>query len=51
MEMVVNDPDHLTAPWTLGWGKFAEKDYEFIENDCEVPIGLEDAESFLEQLQ
>ena len=38
LDMVVTDPGHLTAPWTISWGKYAEKDYEFIEVECEIPL-------------
>ena len=41
LDMVVTDPGHLTAPWTISWGKYAERDYEFIEVECEVPLGLQ----------
>ncbi|MEE8238442.1 MAG: hypothetical protein V3S67_09035, partial [Gammaproteobacteria bacterium] len=38
MEMVVTDPGHLTAPWTVTWQKFYTLGYEFIEVDCRVPF-------------
>ena len=40
LDMVVTDPGHLTAPWLIRWEKYAERDYEFIEVECEVPLGL-----------
>lgn len=39
MEMVITDPGHLTAPWTLNWQKYFVEGHQFIENDCEVPLG------------
>jgi hypothetical protein len=39
LDMVATDPGHLTAPWTISWEKFAERDYEFIEVECEIPLG------------
>jgi len=38
MEMVVNDPGHLTAPWTMSWRKRYLADYEFIAVDCQTPL-------------
>lgn len=38
MEMVVTDPGHLTAPWTLNWLKSYSLGYEFIKVDCRVPF-------------
>lgn len=40
MDIVATDPGYLTAPWKFTWGKYAEKNYEFIEVECEVPLGL-----------
>lgn len=39
LDMVATDPGHLTAPWTISWEKYAERDYEFIEVECEIPLG------------
>ena len=39
MDLVATDPGHLTAPWGFTWGKYAEDGYEFIEVECEVPLG------------
>jgi hypothetical protein len=44
MEMVVTDPGHLTAPWTLTWQKFSTPGYEFIEVDCRVPFTYREPE-------
>jgi len=38
MDLVATDPVYLTEPWRFSWGKYAEKDYEFIEVECEVPL-------------
>lgn len=40
LDMVVTDPGHLTAPWLIRWEKYAERDYEFIEVECAVPLGM-----------
>ena len=37
-DLVATDPGHLTAPWTISWGKYAEEDYEFIEVECHKPL-------------
>ena len=37
-DLVATDPGHLTAPWTISWGKYAEDDYDFIEVDCQKPL-------------
>lgn len=39
LDLVATDPGHLTAPWTIGWEKYAERDYEFIAVECEIPLG------------
>jgi hypothetical protein len=39
LDLVATDPGHLTAPWTISWEKHAERDYEFIEVECEIPLG------------
>lgn len=44
MEMVVTDPGHLTAPWTVTWQKFYTPGYEFIEVDCRVPFTYREPE-------
>jgi hypothetical protein len=36
MEVVITDPGHLTAPWTVNWLKYYSESYEFIEVDCRV---------------
>jgi hypothetical protein len=38
-DFVATDPGHLTAPWTISWEKYAERDYTFIEVECEIPLG------------
>lgn len=38
LDMVVTDHGHLTAPWTISWGKYATSDYEFIGVDCQKPL-------------
>ena len=38
MDMVITDPGHLTATWTLGWVKYYTPGYEFIEVDCHKPL-------------
>lgn len=38
-DLVATDPGHLTAPWTISWEKYAERDYEFIKVECEAPLG------------
>ena len=40
LDLVATDPGHLTAPWTISWEKYAERDYEFIEVECKVPLGM-----------
>ena len=37
MEMIVNDPGHLSEPWTMSWKKRYMEDYEFIAVDCQKP--------------
>lgn len=44
MDMVVTDPGHLTAPWTLGWQKSYTPGYEFIDVDCIVPFTYREPE-------
>ena len=39
LDLVATDPGHLTEPWTISWEKYAERDYEFIEVECEIPLG------------
>jgi len=38
LDFVATDPGHLTAPWTISWEKYAEKDYDFIEVECAAPL-------------
>jgi len=38
MTMVINDPGHLSEPWTATWQKYYQADYQFIENECFVPL-------------
>ena len=44
MEMVITDPGHLTAPWTVSWLKYYSVSYEFIEVDCRVTFTYRDPE-------
>lgn len=39
LDLVATDPGHLTEPWTISWEKYAERNYEFIEVECEIPLG------------
>lgn len=38
MDMAISDPGHLTAPWSIHWGKFATANHVFIAVDCYEPM-------------
>jgi hypothetical protein len=38
MDMIVNDPGHLTGPWAMSWRKRYLEGYEFIAVDCQTPL-------------
>ena len=37
MEMIINDPSHLTEPWEMVWKKLYTENYEFIDVECHAP--------------
>lgn len=38
MKMDIFDPGHLTAPWSIDWGKFGTPGHEFIPVECHKPL-------------
>jgi len=38
MEMIIEDPGHLTEAWEMFWRKLYVEDYEFIPVECHAPI-------------
>jgi hypothetical protein len=38
MEMIINDPGHLTEPWEMVWKKLYTPNYEFIAVECYTPL-------------
>ncbi len=38
MEMIVEDPGHLTEAWEMNWKKLYMEDYEFIAVECHTPL-------------
>ena len=38
MEMIIEDPGHLTEAWEMDWKKLYMEDYEFIAVECHRPL-------------
>ena len=38
MEMIINDPAHLTEPWEMVWKKLYTPNYGFIAVECYTPL-------------
>ena len=38
MEMIIEDPGHLTETWEMPWRKLYMADYEFIAVECHKPL-------------
>ncbi len=38
MEMIIEDPGHLTEAWEMLWKKLYMEDYQFIAVECHTPL-------------